>query len=187
MKLRAFYLILLVALCVSLLPGCSAFAGKAAIGVIETSGSDATSQIVLFDKDLNKVSGFPLAEVSLNSVFYDPVVNQGILYAIPQGYAQEKEARKVLGISIQDGSVADYSIDQPAMNSAAVSERYIFVCNTLNGISHISRCDKSPIRLFQSKRTIRTSRTYSRKTISSIPSPQAWMEENRGSTAMTST
>ena len=62
MKLRAFYLILLVALCVSLLPGCSAFAGKAAIGVIETSGSDATSQIVLFDKDLNKVSGFPLAE-----------------------------------------------------------------------------------------------------------------------------
>lgn len=28
------------------------------------------------------------------------------------------------------------------MNSAAVSERYIFVCNTLNGISHISRCDK---------------------------------------------
>lgn len=53
MKLRAFYLILLVALCVSLLPGCSAFAGKAAIGVIETSGSDATSQIVLFDKDLN--------------------------------------------------------------------------------------------------------------------------------------
>lgn len=121
MKLRAFYLILLVALCVSLLPGCSAFAGKTAIGVIETSGSDATSQIVLFDKDLNKVSGFPLAEASLNSVFYDPVVNQGILYAIPQGYAQEKEARKVLGISIQDGSVADYSIDQPAMNSAAVS------------------------------------------------------------------
>ena len=108
MKLRAFYLILLVALCVSLLPGCSAFAGKAAIGVIETSGSDATSQIVLFDKDLNKVSCFPLAEASLNSVFYDPVVNQGILYAIPQGYAQEKEARKVLGISIQDGSVADY-------------------------------------------------------------------------------
>ena len=142
MKLRAFYLILLVALCVSLLPGCSAFAGKAAIGVIETSGSDATSQIVLFDKDLNKVSGFPLAEASLNSVFYDPVVNQGILYAIPQGYAQEKEARKVLGISIQDGSVADYSIDQPAMNSAAVSERYIFACNTLNGVSHISRCEK---------------------------------------------
>lgn len=69
MKLRAFYLILLVALCVSLLPGCSTFAGKAAIGVIETSGSDATSQIVLFDKDLNKVSGFPLAEASLNSVF----------------------------------------------------------------------------------------------------------------------
>ena len=100
MKLRAFYLILLVALCVSLLPGCSAFAGKTAIGVIETSGSDATSQIVLFDKDLNKVSGFPLAEASLNSVFYDPVINQGILYAIPQGYAQEKEARKVLGISI---------------------------------------------------------------------------------------
>lgn len=65
MKLRAFYLILLVALCVSLLPGCSAFAGKTAIGVIETSGSDATSQIVLFDKDLNKVSGFPLAEASL--------------------------------------------------------------------------------------------------------------------------
>ena len=142
MKLRAFYLILLVALCVSLLPGCSAFAGKAAIGVIEASGSDATSQIVLFDKDLNKVSGFPLAEASLNSVFYDPVVNQGILYAIPQGYAQEKEARKVLGISIQDGSVADYSIDQPAMNSAAVSERYIFACNTLNGVSHISRCEK---------------------------------------------
>lgn len=162
MKLRTFYLILLVALCVSLLPGCSAFAGKAAIGVIETSGSDATSQIVLFDKDLNKVSGFPLAEASLNSVFYDPVVNQGILYAIPQGYAQEKEARKVLGISIQDGSVADYSIDQPAMNSAAVSERYIFLPAIRSMGFRISvDARKSPIRLFQSKRTIRTSRTYS--------------------------
>ena len=161
MKLRAFSLILLVALCVSLLPGCSAFAGKAAIGVIETSGSDATSQIVLFDKDLNKVSGFPLAEASLNSVFYDPVVNQGILYAIPQGYAQEKEARKVLGISIQDGSVADYSIDQPAMNSAAVSDSTFLPAIRSMGFRISVDARKSPIRLFQSKRTIRTSRTYS--------------------------
>ena len=142
MRLRASSLILLAVLGVSLLSGCSAFAGKPAIGIIETSGSDATSQIVLFNKDLNEVSRFSLAEASLNSVFYDPVVNQGILYAIPQGYAQEKEARKILGISIQDGSVADYSIDQPALNSAAVSERYIFACNTLNGISYISRCEK---------------------------------------------
>lgn len=161
MKLRAFYLILLVALCVSLLPGCSAFAGKTAIGVIETSGSDATSQIVLFDKDLNKVSGFPLAEASLNSVFYDPVINQGILYAIPQGYAQEKEARKVLGISIQDGSVADYSIDQPAMNSAAVSDATFLPAIRSMGFRISVDARKSPIRLFQSKRTIRTSRTYS--------------------------
>lgn len=142
MRLRASSLILLAVLGVSLLSGCSAFAGKPTIGIIETSGSDATSQIVLFDKDLNEVSHFSLAEASLNSVFYDPVVNRGILYAIPQGYAQEKEARKVLGISIQDGSVADYSIEQPAMNSVAVSEHYIFACNTLNGISYISRCEK---------------------------------------------
>lgn len=94
MKLRAFYLILLVALCVSLLPGCSAFAGKTAIGVIETSGSDATSQIVLFDKDLNKVSGFPLAEASLNSVFYDPVINQVFFTQSLKGMHKKKKPER---------------------------------------------------------------------------------------------
>lgn len=142
MKVRVLLLISLLMLGAVSLTGCSAFAGKAAIGIIETSGSDETSRVVLFDEDLNRVSCFRLSEASLNSVFYDPVLDRGALYAIPQGYAQEKDARKVLGIDIRDGSTVDYPIDQPAMNSVAESERYVYACNTLDGVSFISRCDK---------------------------------------------
>lgn len=142
MKARMLLLIFLLMLGTVSLIGCSAFAGKAAIGIIETSGSDETSQVVLLDEDLNRVSCYRLSEASLNSVFYDPVIDQSVLYSIPQGHAQEKDARKVLGIDIQDGSTVDYPIDQPAMNSVAESERYVYTCNTLNGVSFISRCDK---------------------------------------------
>lgn len=116
---------------------------EASIGAIKTSGSDKTSTLSLYSSSLKQVSEIQLNEASLNSPFYDPVVNNGILYAIPQGMADKKDARLLVSMNLSNSKITEYAIDQLAMNSVAVNERYAFTCNTINRSSFINRCNLS--------------------------------------------
>ena len=141
MKAKTFPLVIALVFSVLFLPGCSVCGDGPVIGIIETSGSEKTSRLALFDENLNKVLDYELEEASLNSIFYDPVIDDGILYVIPQGYAQEKNTKKIVGVNLQNGESEEYPIDRPAMNSVAKSEQFIFTCNTLDGVSSINRYD----------------------------------------------
>lgn len=112
----------------------------AAIGVIETRGTEETSRIIFYDREMNEVSQLPLSYATLGGIFYDPLVYKGSLFAIPQGKYNVKDGESVLQIDLSSLVTKTYTIVQPAMNDVAASDKYVFTCNTLNSSSHINRC-----------------------------------------------
>lgn len=111
-----------------------------AIGVIETRGTEETSRVILYDREMNEVSQLPLSYATLGGIFYDPLIYKGSLFAIPQGKYNVKNGEAVLQVELDSLATKTYTIQQPAMNDVAVSDEYVFTCNTLNSSSHINRC-----------------------------------------------
>lgn len=112
----------------------------AAIGVIETRGTEETSRIIFFDTEMNEVSQLPLSYATLGGIFYDPLVYKGSLFAIPQGKYNVKNGEAVLQVDLNSLATKTYTIRQPAMNDVAANDEYVFTCNTLNSSSYINRC-----------------------------------------------
>lgn len=112
------------------------------IGVIETNGSIESSQITFYDDNLNLQMTLALNYATINGIFYNPLVYNGDLYIIPQGYANFKDEKKALKIRLSNLEKKEYKIDQIAMNSIAVDETNIYTCNNLNGDSYINKCNK---------------------------------------------
>ena len=115
---------------------------NAAIGVIETTQSERDSRIIFYDSDLREVAELPLKYATVGEIFSNPVVYDGELYVIPQGYGDALDEEKVLRISLSDLSKAEYRIEQLAMNCVSADERYIYACSTSPGVSYIARCRK---------------------------------------------
>lgn len=65
----------------------------AAIGVIETRSEKETSRIVFYDREMNEVTQLPLGCATLGNIFYDPLVYEGSLFAIPKETSRPKTAR----------------------------------------------------------------------------------------------
>lgn len=133
-------LFLAVCFCGCASDGGQAVSDEAAIGVIETRGTEKTSRIVFFDGELNEVSQLPLSYASLGGIFYDPLVYQGSLFSIPQGKYHVKDGEAVLQVDLGSFATKTHAIQQPAMNDVAANDAYVFTCNTLNYASCISRC-----------------------------------------------
>lgn len=112
------------------------------VGVIETRGNIGRSRLVFYDDALNEIGELPLKYATVGSVFQTPLVDNGELYLIPQGYDITKNEKKVLRIELQNMQTKKYKIDAIAMNSIAVCDEYIYTCNNLNGVSYINRCCK---------------------------------------------
>lgn len=145
--MKRFFVAALSLVCLTALYGCSVSSAEgnvpqeSAIGVIETKNNVEESRIVFFDQELNESYILPLNYGSINSVFYKPVVTNGILSVVPQGIANKKDGRAILCINSTNLSHELYRIDQPSMNAIATCEEYLYACNTLNGISYINRYD----------------------------------------------
>lgn len=116
---------------------------KACICVVETRGYDAQSALVFYDESLEEVGVFPLYYATLGQIFYTPSVYNGELYIVPQGIADRKDEKKVLKVNLSSLNTEIYTIDQYAINSISVNDNFIYSANTLNGDSHISKCNKS--------------------------------------------
>lgn len=112
----------------------------ASIGIIETRGTDETSRIVFYDRELNEVAKLPLRYANLGGSFYNPLVYKGSLFSIPQGRSNVKDGKAVLQVDLASLATKKYTIDQPAMNDVAASDEYVFTCNTLNYATYINRC-----------------------------------------------
>ncbi|MBE6015245.1 MAG: hypothetical protein E7241_07750 [Lachnospiraceae bacterium] len=116
--------------------------GNASICVSETRGYQETSALVFYDMDLNEVGKKSYKYASFGEAFYTPEVYDNELYIVPQGIANRKDEKKVLRINLSSLCENIYNINQYAINSICVNEKYLYTCNTLNGNSCITRCDK---------------------------------------------
>lgn len=112
------------------------------VGIIETRGNKEKSRIIFYDKEIQKIGELPLKFATVGDIFYTPLVSDEELYVIPQGYANAKDEKKVLEISLQNLEINEYKIDQIAMNGLATDTEFIYTCNNLNGNSYINRCNK---------------------------------------------
>lgn len=73
-------------------------------------------------------------------MFYNPLVSEGFLYAIPQGEHGKKDGNMAVRIDLATLSVDEYRIEQPAMNAIATNGETVWTCNTFNRESFINRC-----------------------------------------------
>ena len=109
---------------------------NASIGIIETRGTDEASRIVFYDRELNEVAQLPLRYANLGDGFHNPLVYKGSLYSIPQGRSKVRDGKAVLQVDLDSLASKTYAIGQSAMNDVAVSDEYVFTCDS----SHINRC-----------------------------------------------
>lgn len=138
-------LALALALTAALFAGCasdqeSVDIENSAIGVMQTRGTEETSRIVFYDENLEKTGALSLAYATFGGPFYNPLVSQGRLHAIPQGLYDRKDGNKAVAIDLASLAVEEYPIEQPGMNSIATNDVYIWTCNTFNRESFLNRC-----------------------------------------------
>lgn len=110
------------------------------IGIMETRGTEKTSRIIFYNENLNETGHLDLPYATFGGIFYNPLISQGFLYAIPQGEHDKKDGNMTVRIDLSTLAVEEYRIDQPAMNAIATNNEYIWTCNTLNRESFINRC-----------------------------------------------
>lgn len=133
-----FLLLLTVAGCVPQQEGVDI--ENSAIGIMETRGTEKTSRVIFYDQDLNETGSLDLPYATFGGIFYNPLVLQGYLYAIPQGEYDRKNGNMAVRIDLSTLAVDEYRIEQPAMNAIAANGEYIWTCNTINRESFINRC-----------------------------------------------
>ena len=112
------------------------------LGVIETRGDRHKSRIIFYDQNLQELGDLPLPYATVGDTFSAPLVVDRTLYSVVQGLNVLKDAETVLEIDLSNCNVTKHHIAQPAMNSVAASETYVYTCNTLNGVSYINQCDR---------------------------------------------
>lgn len=145
---KSFCFVMILILSIILLAGCESNrppeiqTEDIAVGVIETRGDKEKSRILFYDNDMNELGSLPLDYATVGNVFYCPLIVDDALYVIPQGYANKKDAETVLEIDLSNLNITKHSIEQLAMNCVAVSDDYVYTCNTLNGVSYINKCNK---------------------------------------------
>lgn len=127
------------------LGGCSSRSGEvdiesSVIGIMETRGTEKTSRIIFYDENLDETGYLDLPYATFGGIFYNPLISQGSLYAIPQGEHDKKDGNMAVRIDLSALAVEEYRIDQPAMNAIATNNEYIWTCNTFNRESFINRC-----------------------------------------------
>ncbi|MDF2473421.1 MAG: hypothetical protein K0R21_1203 [Anaerocolumna sp.] len=113
------------------------------LAVIETTEQDNRSIIHYYNNELILVNTQILPYGTMGNLYYTPVIYNNVVYTIPQGLGNKKDAGIVLGMKLETGELEEYKIDQLAMNSLAVNNQFIYTSNTLNGISSISQYEIS--------------------------------------------
>lgn len=102
-----------------MLPGCSApdpvDIENSAVAVMETRGTERTSRIVFYNENLEETGHLDLPYATFGGIFYNPLVSEGFLYAIPQGEYDKKDGNMAVRIDLATLSVDEYRIEQPAM------------------------------------------------------------------------
>ncbi len=116
---------------------------KIKVGIIETRALMEKSRILFLDDELNEIGSLPLDYASVGESFEKPLVIDNTLYVIPQGISTRKDARTALEINLNDLDIKKHSIDQIAMYGIAADNENIYTANNLNGINHISKCNKT--------------------------------------------
>ena len=152
------FIVILLASCLISLYGCNStqqhnINDENTIGIIETKNDSEESRILFYDENLNLQSELDIEYASVNSIFYNPVIKNDSLFLIPKGVINKKTNKEIIELCLNTAETTSYSINQPAINSVAVNDEYLFTCNTLNDITYISRYtfDSDEIKLIQIK------------------------------------
>lgn len=114
-----------------------------AVGIIETRGNIEKSRILFLDDELNELGSLPLDYATVGDSFEKALVSGNKLYTIPQGINTEKDEKTVLEIDLDNLDIKKHSIEQIAMYGITVDDENIYTANNLNGVNHISKCNKS--------------------------------------------
>ena len=112
------------------------------IGIIKTTESERSSYIEFYNEDLELVNAiwYPYGGLWTNSGA--PQAQKGsMLYLIPRGLIGQHHDRKVISLDLKTGDVREYVVDQVAIASLAVDNKYIYASNNLNAVGHIGRVD----------------------------------------------
>lgn len=113
-----------------------------AIGVICTTSSKDSSDILYFDTNLEQVGSTHHKYASMGQLFYPSVVYDGSLYVVPQGQARKKDAKTILQQNLTTFEQREYFIDQIALYGISADSSAIYAANNLNRQSFVSRIDR---------------------------------------------
>ncbi len=116
---------------------------KISIGIIETRGNIEKSRILFLDDELNEIGSLPLDYASVGEPFEKPLVIDNTLYVIPQGLSTRQDAKTALEIDLSNLDIKKHSIDQISLHGIAADKENVYTANNLNGINHISKCNKT--------------------------------------------
>lgn len=113
-----------------------------AIGVIYTTGSKDSSDILYFNANLEQVGSTHYNYATMGQLFYSSVVYDGSLYVVPQGQANKKNSKTILQQDLTTFEQKEYFLDQIALYGISVDSSAIYAVNNLNRQSFISRIDR---------------------------------------------
>ncbi|MBO5316387.1 MAG: hypothetical protein J6B48_08165 [Clostridia bacterium] len=126
------------------------------IGVIRTSGSKNSSDILYFNEELEQTGSTHYKYATMGEIFYPPVVNEGVVYIVPQGQANKKNEKTILQLNLETLEQQQFALDQIAIYGVSVNSSAIYAANNINNKSYVSRID----RIDKSVKTIEYNNSY---------------------------
>jgi hypothetical protein len=113
-----------------------------ALAIIRTSGAQDSSYIEYYRKDLTFIDRRFLPYSNIGQTWEIPAVFDGYYYGVPQGLDGRHDNRFIFSLDLKSGEAEEYAVNQMGLQYITATDDYIFVTDNLNGISHITRCDK---------------------------------------------
>lgn len=111
--------------------------------VVVTSGNKDKSEMIFYDNKLKEIFRRNISFVNIASSFDPPVNFNQKIYMIPRGVPFQNEREEVMEYDLKSHDIHTYEIGKPGLSAFDLTSKYIFTTNTLNGISTLSRYDKS--------------------------------------------
>ena len=113
------------------------------IAVVVTSGNKDKSEIVFYDNKLKEIFRRNISFGNIASSFDPPVNYNQKIYMIPRGVPFQNEREEVMEYDLKSHNIHSYEIGKPGLFAFDLTSKYLFTTNTLNGISTLSRFEKS--------------------------------------------
>ena len=96
--------------------------------------------MLLLYEDLNFLYKEEVDYASLSEPFDNPICEDGEVYIIPKGEFEKREETYILKYNIESDEYKIYNTQINSMNRLAVSNKFLFGVNCINGNSNLVRC-----------------------------------------------